>query len=104
MKVSRKPGVTRRPVEYVLPLVAAAMIIILLLLLRAYDQANKTTNDNPKQPQPLVGSIVEVNRLTEEGLEAEEKIDIKYDELDKGASTADSAVDDLGGVYDETTY
>lgn len=104
MKVARKPGVIRRPVEYVLPLVAVVLIVVLLFLLRAYDQANRVDENVIEQAKPLVGSVVEVNRLTEEGLDAEEMVDIKYDEQDRNAATADSAADDLGGVYDETDY
>lgn len=97
-----KPGVVRRPIEYVLPIVVAALIFMLVYLLNKTKQVEDITVTEPIQSSQLVGTVDEVGQLTDEAERAERIIDRSVENEDLEASTPyDIAADSLGGVYDE---
>lgn len=103
MKLGRKPGIVRRPIEYVLA--AAALLLVAALLwsvwiIRRDNQDGRRAED----VQALSGTLFEVDRLTEDDYKAEEALDREYDQQEQNAASADSAADNIGGVYDETSY
>ncbi len=99
-------GVVRRPIEYVLIVAAAALVLFLIwsvMVIRSDNQQADTSGQLPAQRE-LQGSLDEVNRLAEEDSASELEIDKDYDQQELEAASADAAADNIGGVYDETSY
>lgn len=98
-----KPGVVRRPIEYILPIVVAALIFMLVYLLNRTKQVEDTAVDEPTQSSQIVGTVDEVGRLADEAEDAERAIDRVAENEDLEAATPyDTAADALGGAYNES--
>lgn len=94
-------GVVRRPVEYVLLAVALLLIIFLVWMIR---ELRRQEAREAVRVQPVSDST-DISSIVERSIDAEEHIDATYDAWEeKSSSAVDSAADDVGGVYDESSY
>lgn len=104
MRIGRKPGMVRRPIEYVLPAILVVLISALLLSVWALNDNNNIEVGNEKGIEAISGSLDEIDELAEEDIENEISIDRRYDESEEAAAEADKAAAEIGGIYDEEDY
>ncbi len=105
MRIGKKPGIERRPLEYVLVGIGLILVAILLAINFAIGRyENQGTVINTEENESLQGTLFEVGDLADKDEGAERALDNKYDDQELGSASADSAADDIGGVYDETSY
>lgn len=106
MKVGRKPGVVRRPIEYML--IAAAVLLAAFLLWAVHSIRQQEVRDDETEKTgtlTLQGSQFEIEQLTEDDIEAEQVLDSEYDKQDEALTGySDGAADNFGRVYDESDY
>lgn len=106
MKVGRKPGVVRRPIEYILITVAVLLAAFLLWAVYSIRQQEGDENGTAgSDSRTLRGSQFEIEELTEDDILAEQALDGEYDKADEMLTRhSDGAADNIGGVYDESDY
>lgn len=106
MNTFRKPGISRRPIEYLLMFTIVLLILILLWAVRSLQKQQPTSLDKtPDAPVEVRdGTLREIGRLADEDTDNEEALIKGADEDERQAASADAAADNVGGIYDETTY
>lgn len=103
--MAKNNGIVRRPIEYLLVVLAMGLAIFLLWAIWVIREDNMlASKSGSSQPEMLLGSVDEIDGLAESDTEGEKKLDEKYDQQELEAASADSAADNVGGVYDETAY
>lgn len=105
MKRTRRAGITRRPVEYLLIFTAVLLVVILLWSLQVI---RRDTNRLPAG-RPLTAEDLprydDIQFIAEKNFAAENMLDSQYETWLGSRSTAqDGAADNVSGIYDETTY
>lgn len=103
MKVGRKPGVTRRPIEYILVLIALVLIVLLLWSIYAIDKSNKSA-DKAVSDQGVEGTAQDIGRLTDEDLSEDLLLYKNYDKFEYAASPSNKKIQAIGNIYDQTEY
>lgn len=103
MKRGKKAGIVWRPVEVVLLAVFVFLVVFLVWAVREIDrQESRSVNKIQIHSQEKDDDI---SHIVERGIAAEEAIDRSYDSWEQSSSSsADSAADSIGGVFDETSY
>lgn len=105
MKLGRKAGIERRPIEYMLIGLALLLTALLLWSLRVIRRDSRTDKAvDTEQSEVLKGTMDEIDQLTEADSEAEIATEKAHDDGEFESASADSAADNVGGVYDETNY
>ncbi len=104
MVLGRKPGIIRRPVEYVLVLIIISLIILLVwanLKINSIEDSNQSPAVRISQPS----NQLDIHFIAESSLSEESAADSAYDKWElESIGSIESAADAIGGVYDETTY
>lgn len=105
MAKAKSNGIIRRPLEYFLIVVLIVLVLFLLWavsVVREDNQNNKLATE--QKETALVGSVREIDQLTENEIETEESIDAAVDRQEENAASADGAADNIGVAYDEDDF
>lgn len=102
MSRKQNSGIVWRPTEYVLLVVLALLVLILVWSVRETDrlEVGRSSTDVVQSENDS-----DISTLIENGLQAEQSVDNTYDAWEEqSASVVESAADDIGGVYDESSF
>lgn len=104
MKLINKPGVVRRPAEYILTVLLVVLLVALALIYWFGDNNKQDDTSETDQSISIEGTVDSVNELTQDDLEQEQSIDEEIDSTEQTASSADGAADNIEGSYDESAF